>query len=95
MHDEANPPGMNGRPHHQRVPPVTIEDHLSRAYAARFRLEGSESEDWPAVVIRLANAGFTKPALQSRREALAPIECRCVVSLTQREALDAALALMP
>jgi hypothetical protein len=93
--DEANPPELRGRTPIVRARPVTIEDHLSRAYAARYRLDGAESEDWGHVCHRLAQSGFTRPGIEKRRDELRAVSLRCVVSATHADALDEALAGMP
>lgn len=71
--------------------PVTIEDHLSAAYAARFRLAGWGSEDMADVITRFRGAGFTRPALEAARDRLLPVEGRCAVSRAHRSILDEVL----
>lgn len=105
MAAEGNPEPAREVP--QRAPPVTLDDHLARAYAARFRLEGSDSEDMALVVRRLSTglpddqnrrppkAPFTRAALIAERDRLARVEDRCTVSRTHREVLDLAIAEMP
>ena len=78
-----------------RAAPQTLEDHLARGYAARFQLDGSQSEAVELVVIRLANAGFPRPKLEAERLRLAAVEARCIVSRTGREILELALSVMP
>ena len=94
MEDDIAPSRVMREPLN-RAPPTTIEDHLSRAYAAQFRLDGSDSESPDTCVQRLASAGFPKAQLIVRRSELAAVEDRCIVSKTHREVIDAALALMP
>jgi hypothetical protein len=89
------PTGKGARPPVVRAAPATLEDHMSRAYAARFQLDGADSEQFSDVVQRLAQAGIPKPRLQAERDRLAAVEARCVVSLTQRQTIDAALEQMP
>lgn len=94
MSDDIRP-SRSVRPPLNRAPPVTLEDHLSRAYAARFRLDGSDSENPDVCAQRLAAAGIPKAQLTAQRNELRLVEGRCTVSKTHREVIDAALALMP
>lgn len=93
MDDEA--PSRAAREPLNRAPPVTLEDHLSRFYAARFRLDGSDSENPDDCAQRLATSGIPKAQLVAHRDTLAQVADRCIVSKTHRELIDAALALMP
>lgn len=78
-----------------RAEPVTLEDHLNRGYAARFMLDGSDSEDRGQVTGRLRASGIPRAALVAKRDQLRAVESRCQVSLVQRELLDEALEGMP
>lgn len=91
MQADANPPEMRGRAPIVRAEPKTIEDHLSRAYAARYRLDGNESEDWTVVIKRLAKSGISRAAVQTMRDQKAAVGLRCVVSQVQADALTDAL----
>lgn len=95
MAAEANPPTLRGRPPIVRAAPETIEDHLSMAYAARYRLEGSESEDWGLVVKRLAKAGYTREKLKALHAEKAAVSLRCVVSQVHADALAEAMEDLP
>lgn len=78
-----------------RSDPTSLPEHLSRAYAARMTLDGTDSEPLSLVVTRLAQAGIAKAQLEGERDRLAQARQRCIVSRVHHEALVAALALMP
>jgi hypothetical protein len=65
------------------------------AYPARYRLNGAESPTWDTTVQTVVASGVARADIVAKRDALAQVEDRCVVSKTQRTLLDDALALMP
>lgn len=83
---------------------MTLDDHLAAVYAARMGLapdpgggaspspEESPTLDWDAAVAAIAGCGETVADLTARRDLLAGVELRCIVSRVHRQALDAALA---
>jgi hypothetical protein len=92
----AHPGQGNGaRPPVLREKPVTLEDHLSRAYAARYKLEGIDSETEAAVAGMLKGSGIPKGQLQAARDRCFAVQERCIVSRMQREFLDRVIAELP
>ncbi len=87
------PSGNGARVALVRAEPKTLEDHLSRGYAARFKLDGSDSEPVDDVVKRLRGSKtISRAAMQAMRDRLVQVQDRCVVSLVHREMLDQVLS---
>ena len=88
------PPDGGAKPPVVRAEPKTLEEHLARGYAARFALEGADSEKLPDCHTRLAKSGLPRGKLEAEAARLRAVSVRCTVSLCNAELIEAALAEM-
>ena len=77
------------------MPDTDLPALLTLAYPARHRINGDDSPTWDDAIATIAGAGIPRADIEAKRDALALVQDRCVVSRTQRELLDAVLPLIP